>query len=112
MKGASAVYAYHIAQDEGKVTVLSPAPTPDGPSNRFNPFGGTNYQTLEAPILKGRLGSKRVTKIEIVHPMVRGAEEFRYELWPVDEVDSWHSRFGYPTTRISWRHAVAKRSLL
>lgn len=65
MKGASAMYAYHIAQDEGVVTVLSPPPP-----ERFNPYGGSNYQTMEEPILKGKLGP-RVTKIGMVHPTIQ-----------------------------------------
>lgn len=72
MKGASAMFAYHIAQDEGVATVLSPPPP-----HRYNPCGGSNYQTIEEPSLKGKLGP-RVTKIEIVHPTIFDARGFRY----------------------------------
>lgn len=106
MKGASAMYAYHIAQDEGLVTVLTPPPP-----QRYNPFGGSNYQTVEEPILKGNLGPK-VSKIEMVHPTIPGAEEFHYQIWPNDEKSSWHGHFGHPPSATHWRHAVKRRVLL
>lgn len=106
MKGASAMYAYHIAQDEGIVTVLSPPPP-----NRFNPYGGSNYQTVEEPILKGKLGP-RVTRIEMVHPTIVAAEDFRYQIWPNDESHTWYAHFGHPQAETHWRHAAAKLSLL
>ncbi|KAF9882757.1 hypothetical protein FE257_005316 [Aspergillus nanangensis] len=106
MKGASAMYAYHIAQDGGVVTILSPPPP-----SRFNPFGGSNYQTLEEPILKGELGPS-VLKIEIVHPEIHDAQDFRYQLWPKDEKHLWYNKFGRPSVDTHWRHVVASRSLL
>ncbi|KAI9934846.1 hypothetical protein ASPWEDRAFT_44372 [Aspergillus wentii DTO 134E9] len=106
MKGASAMYAYHIAQDEGIVTVLSPPP-PD----QYNPYGGSNYQTIEEPILKGKLGPK-VARIEMVHPTIPGAEEFRYQIWPKDETGSWYENFGHPTPETHWRAVIAKQALL
>ncbi|KAJ6033798.1 uncharacterized protein N7446_007911 [Penicillium canescens] len=106
MKGASAMFAYHIAQDGDVVTVLSPPP-PD----RYNPYGGSNYQTLEEPILKGKLGP-RVAKIEMVHPNILGAQDFRYQLWPQDQKNTWCDMFGHPSANIHWRHVAAHRSLL
>ncbi|QKX62539.1 uncharacterized protein TRUGW13939_09700 [Talaromyces rugulosus] len=88
MQGASALFAYHIALEEGTVTV----PTPP-PPERFNPFGETNYQAIEEPILKGKLGTNRVSHIELVHLTVTIAQEFRYQFWPVDQADSWDSQF-------------------
>ncbi|PGH04050.1 hypothetical protein GX51_03720 [Blastomyces parvus] len=87
IKGASALFAWHISKGE-KVTVLSPPP-PD----RFNPGGFTNYQAIEEPILKGVLGSA-VSRIEMVHPTVKGAEDFAYQTWPTNETDIWIARFG------------------
>lgn len=98
MKGASAMYAYHIAQDKGIVTVLSPPPP-----EQYNPYGGSNYQTIEEPILKGNLGPK-VARIEMVHPTIPGAEEFHYQVWPEDETDSWYETFGHPNPATDWRH--------
>ena len=106
MKGASAMFAYHIAQDGDVVTVLSPPP-PD----RYNPYGGSNYQTLEEPILKGKLGP-RVARIEMVHPTILDAQEFRYQLWPQDQRNNWYDMFGHPSADIHWRHVAAHRSLL
>ncbi|KAJ5240379.1 uncharacterized protein N7469_001970 [Penicillium citrinum] len=105
MKGASAMFAYHIAQDGGVVTVLSPPPP-----GRYNPYGGSNYQTLEEPILKGVLGP-RVTRIEMVHPTIVDAEDFRYQLWPHDQRNIWRDRFGHPSVDIHWRHIVPRPSL-
>ncbi|PYH92910.1 hypothetical protein BO71DRAFT_451091 [Aspergillus ellipticus CBS 707.79] len=84
MKGASAIYAYHIAKDGGLVT---------------------------EPILKGNLGLK-VSKIEMVHPSIPGAEDFHYQIWPNDETTVWHNHFGYPPPATHWRHAVQRRALL
>ena len=105
MKGASAMYAYHIAQNKELVTVLSPPP-PD----QYNPYGGSNYQTLEEPILKGKLGPK-VARIEMVHPTIPGAEEFHYQIWPNDETFSWYENFGHPHPATHWRHVVARQAL-
>ncbi|PWY83322.1 hypothetical protein BO70DRAFT_361457 [Aspergillus heteromorphus CBS 117.55] len=106
MKGASAMYAYHIAKDGGLVTVLTPPP-PD----LYNPFGGSNYQIVEEPILKGNLGPK-VLKIEMVHPSIPGAEDFHYQIWPNNETTLWHDHFGYPPPATHWRHAVQRRASL
>jgi hypothetical protein len=106
MKGASAMFAYHIAQDGGVVTVLSPPPP-----HRYNPYGGSNYQTLEEPILKGKLGPS-VRKIEMVHPMIPYAQDFRYQRWPDDEKEFWHDKFGHPVPVVHWRHVRATRSVL
>ena len=34
-----------------------------------------------------------VLQIQIVHPMVQGAEDFLYQVWPVDETDTWNMHF-------------------
>jgi hypothetical protein len=101
MKGASAMYAYHIAQDNRIVTLLSPPPP-----EQYNPYGESNYQAIEEPILKGVLGVE-VASIEMVHPTIPGAEEFRYQIWPVDETDSWHGAFGHPDPATHWRHPAS-----
>ncbi|PKX92848.1 uncharacterized protein P174DRAFT_432216 [Aspergillus novofumigatus IBT 16806] len=106
MKGASAMYAYHIAQDKGIVTVLSPPPP-----ERYNPYGGSNYQTIEEPILMGNLGPK-VSRIEMLHPTITGAEEFHYQIWPEDKTDSWHELFGHPDPATHWRHVERPRHFL
>ncbi|KAH6976789.1 hypothetical protein EDB80DRAFT_692454 [Ilyonectria destructans] len=50
-------------------------------------------QLVELPILTGIVGGHAVSRIEAVHPMVHGAEDFRYQLWPVDEVRIWINKF-------------------
>ncbi|KAB5581183.1 hypothetical protein GE09DRAFT_988234, partial [Coniochaeta sp. 2T2.1] len=94
VKGASALFAYHISRGK-RVVVLSPPP-PD----RFHPCGGTNYQEIEEPILK-RGGA---LEIEMVHPSVNGAESFRYQIWPDDMTCLWVKRFGMsPCQKYFWR---------
>ena len=79
VKGASAIFACYILRGE-RVTILSPPP-PD----RFHPSGQTNYQAIEEPIVKGLLGTSTVSRIEMVHPTVKGAEDTYYQIWPVDD---------------------------
>ena len=103
IKGASAVFAWHISRGE-RVTVLSPPP-PD----RFHPSGLTNYQEIEEPILKGNLDCSAVLRIEMVHPTLNVAENFSYQIWPADETDRWTAEFGrLPQREPSWRE-VRKR---
>jgi hypothetical protein len=98
VKGASAIFA-HYAADGQVITVLSPPPPV-----QFHPSGLTNFQTIEVPILKGRFAGSAVGRIELVHPGVSGAEDFRYQFWPKDEVFSWMERFGtVPVKRVQWR---------
>ncbi|KAH8902626.1 hypothetical protein BR93DRAFT_903281, partial [Coniochaeta sp. PMI_546] len=84
VKGASALFACHISRGK-RVVVLSPPPP-----ERFHPSGGTNYQAIEEPILKGG----DCLLIELVHPTVRGAESFSYQIWPVDMTCVWVAEFG------------------
>ena len=79
VKGASAIFAWYISRGE-RVTVLSPPPP-----ERFHPSGQTNYQAIEEPIVKGMLGTSAVSRIEMVHPTVKGAEDTYYQIWPVDD---------------------------
>jgi hypothetical protein len=78
IKGASAIFAWYISRGE-RVTVLSPPPP-----ERFHPSGQTNYQAIEEPIVKGLLGTSTVSRIEMVHPTIKGAEDVYYQIWPVD----------------------------
>jgi hypothetical protein len=95
--GASAIFAWHIARGEC-VTLLTPPP-PD----RFNPSGFTYYQVIEQPIIKGAVGQDSVCHIDVVHPTVKKAEEFSYELWPDDNKSTWIKRFGLQTGPRNWR---------
>ncbi|KAH8728861.1 hypothetical protein GQ44DRAFT_608204 [Phaeosphaeriaceae sp. PMI808] len=93
MKGASAVFAWYITKGE-KVTVLSPPPP-----EKFHPSGLTTYQAIEEPILKWAIASGSALQIEMVHPIVKGAENFRYLVWPVDQTATWVAAFGIGTSR-------------
>jgi hypothetical protein len=97
VKGASALFAWHISRGE-MVTVLLPPPP-----ERFHPSGLTNYQAIEEPIVKGENGGRAVLRIEIVHPTVHGAENFRYQVWPVDETCKWIEHFGILNMKRRWR---------
>lgn len=94
---ASAIFAWQIARGEC-VTVLTPPP-PD----RFNPSGFTYYQVIEQPIIKGAVGHDSLCRIDVVHPMVKSAEDFSYQLWPDDNKSTWIKRFGLQTGPRSWR---------
>jgi hypothetical protein len=98
MKGASALFAWHILRGE-KVTVLSPPPP-----ERFNPCGLTNYQLIEEPILKTEISGRASLRIYMVHPDVVGAEDFCYQIWPTDETHVWTEKFGVLHTKLqTWR---------
>ncbi|KFY77866.1 hypothetical protein V499_02847 [Pseudogymnoascus sp. VKM F-103] len=97
MKGASAVFAHHISEGE-KVIVLTPPP-PD----KFHPSGLTNYQLIEEPILKGELGAHGRFRIDMVHLTVKAAENFKYQVWPVDQTHTWIAKFGLPVSTPHWR---------
>jgi hypothetical protein len=88
IKGASAIFAWHILRGK-RVIVLSPPPP-----ERFHPTGQTNYQAIEEPILKGKKEGGSRLRLEMVHPMVEGAENFIYEMWPVDQTNTWVEMFG------------------
>ena len=85
--GASAVFAWHIAVED-VVTVLCPPPL-----QRFHPSGLSHYQAVEEPILRAAIANGSSLRIELVHPLVKGAEDFRYEMWPVDKVERWIEAF-------------------
>ena len=102
VKGASALFACYISKGE-KVTVLSPPPP-----QRFHPSGLTTYQAIEEPILKGVFGD-HLLRIEMAHPTVKGAENFSYQIWPVDETDSWIANFGHQILeKRHWRPVSAR----
>ncbi|KAF3484278.1 uncharacterized protein GIQ15_03602 [Arthroderma uncinatum] len=106
MKGASAIFAYYISQG-ATVVVLTPPPP-----HKFNPSGRTNYQAIEEPILKGAFGGSAVSRIDMVHPTVRGAEDFSYQAWPADETYIWIADFGALAVKESrWRKARTVISL-
>ncbi|KIW87644.1 uncharacterized protein Z519_11618 [Cladophialophora bantiana CBS 173.52] len=103
MKGVSAIFAQYAIQGE-VATVLSPPPP-----ERFHPSGWTNFQSIEEPILKGQFGGPAVARIELIHPGVPGAEDFRYEFWPVDEASLWTKEFGtIDVGRPHWRKVKSR----
>ena len=86
--GASAVFAWHIARSD-RVTVLCPPPP-----QRFHPSGLSYFQTIEEPILRAAIAKGAVLRIDLVHPKVKEAENFRYQLWPLDEKEVWIAAYG------------------
>jgi hypothetical protein len=87
IKGASALFAGYISRGE-RVVVLSPPPP-----ERLHPTGGTSYQLIEEPIVKGSYGACSVGRIYMVHPTVSGAQDSGYQIWPSDETEKWIARF-------------------
>ena len=95
--GASAIFAWHIAQGE-IVTLLSPPPP-----KRFHPSGLSYYQVIEEPIIKGLVSRCAVDKIIIAHPTVKKSQNFLYELWPDDKGNEWSQRYGSRPLKTNWR---------
>lgn len=95
--GASAIFAWRIAQGE-KVTLVSPPPP-----QRFHPSGLSYYQLIEEPIVWGLLDQSAVQIINIAHPTIKESNEFLYELWPNDRNDKWLERFGSRPCEMKWR---------
>jgi hypothetical protein len=90
--GASVLFAWYITGGDTVTILCQPPP------QRFNPTGEAYYQTVEEPIITGKLCHRQVSHISAVHPLVKGATEFEYELWPEDHVSSWNDVFG----KIKW----------
>ncbi|WDK16552.1 hypothetical protein CGRA01v4_07835 [Colletotrichum graminicola] len=87
IKGASLIFAWRISQGE-VATIITPTP-PDC----FHPSEMTNLQDIELPVIRGCLGNRPVGRIFLWHPTVKGAESFRYQIWPVDHTSSWYDKF-------------------
>ncbi|KAJ5375427.1 hypothetical protein N7517_007433 [Penicillium concentricum] len=104
--GASAIFAWRIAQGD-TVTLLSPPPP-----ERFHPSGLSYYQAIEEPIIRGLIDQKAVHKINIAHPMSKGSDEFLYELWPNDRSDKWRERFGSGNCKIKWREVSHSKDIM
>ncbi|KAK1990923.1 hypothetical protein LX36DRAFT_545347, partial [Colletotrichum falcatum] len=98
IKGASLIFAWRISQ--GEVATIMTPPPPDC----FHPSEMTNLQDIELPVLRGCLGNRPVGRIFLWHPTVKGAESFRYQIWPVDHTCSWYDKFEPLANRKStWR---------
>ncbi|KAK1481606.1 hypothetical protein CTAM01_13963 [Colletotrichum tamarilloi] len=105
IKGASLVFAWRISQGS-YTTVLTPPPP-----ERFHPDGLTNWQDIEEPVLKGRLGTPTSCAILLVHPAVQEAQNFRYQVWPVDYTDKWLKKFKVNQASIhTWRTISKSRA--
>ncbi|OHE98326.1 hypothetical protein CORC01_06322 [Colletotrichum orchidophilum] len=105
MKGASLIFAWRISKGS-RTTVLTPPPP-----ERFHPDGLTNYQDIEEPVLKGRLGTPTFCRIFLVHPTVQAAQDYRYQVWPVDCTDLWLTTFGNNAISMhTWRTISKSRS--
>jgi hypothetical protein len=108
MRGASAEFARYITKTSHVVTLLCPPP-PD----RFNPKGGTNMQLVEMPILTGIIGDHAVSRIDVIHPAVRDAEDFKYQLWPSDQSDIWLENFAQNVEGMTqWPRRARKANVL
>lgn len=88
VQGASGLFADQMPKGH-VVTVLSRPPP-----QKLHPQGLSTYQTIEEPVLKGTVGGATVSRIEMVHPTVVGAEAYRHQVWPVDETNQWVEKYG------------------
>jgi hypothetical protein len=88
MKGASGRFAEYACRDGRRVIVLT-KPPPDIYSVRE----WSNYRYLEEPILKGAVGGPVPVQIDFVHPTVKGAATFQYQIWPLDRSSQWYTFF-------------------
>lgn len=86
--GASAVFAWHITRGN-KVTILCPPPP-----QRFHPSGLTYFQTIEEPILRAAIDKGADLRLELVHPGVKAAGDFHYQICPLDETVMWTAAYG------------------
>ena len=93
--GASAILAWYISQGD-VVTVLA-----NPPPEMFNPSENTSFQQIEGPIIAGKFG-RPVGEIRVFHPLVPGARDFSYQIWPCNEVNKW-KRTGFRTYKHKWR---------
>ncbi|KZL71566.1 formamidopyrimidine-DNA glycosylase [Colletotrichum tofieldiae] len=107
IKGASLIFAWRISQGE-VATIITPPP-PDC----FHPSQMTSLQDIEIPVLRGCLGNRPVSRIDLWHPTVKGAESFRYPIWPDDHTSSWYETFEpQGPKRQTWRLVSKHRVLL
>ena len=83
MKGASGRYAEYACQSRCAVVLTNPPP------NIYSVRKGCTYRLLEEPILKGLCGGPGTLRIDYVHPTVKGAADFRYQMWPRDQSRDW-----------------------
>ena len=105
VQGASALFADHVPKGH-VVTVLSRPPP-----QKLHPQGLSTYQTIEEPVLKGIFGGATVSRIEMVHPTVIGAETYRYQVWHIDETNQWIGKYGHNPLRKNMREGT-KRYIL
>jgi hypothetical protein len=61
-----------------KAPVVTVLPKP--PPQKLHPQGLLTYQAIEEPVLKGTFGSAAISRIEMAHPTVVGAEAYRYQV--------------------------------
>ncbi|KAL2816024.1 hypothetical protein BDW59DRAFT_175955 [Aspergillus cavernicola] len=97
IRGASAIFAWQIARFEKVILLSFPPP------QQLHPSGLSNYQSIEEPIIKGRLGHCAVQQIIMVHSTITESKEFLYEIWPADKSSTWIKLFGLQNTSRKWR---------
>ena len=95
VRGASALFAAFLPKCNEVTVILRQPP------HQFRPDGNTTYQRFEQPILKGRNGGPAMSRINVVHIMVKGAEDYSYQIWPVDQTENWKSCFQLEDKRCS-----------
>ena len=87
MRGASGRFAEYACRGRRAIVVTKPPP------NIYITREWSNYRHLEEPILKGALGGPVACQIDYVHPTIKGAATFQYQIWPLDRSSAWYMFF-------------------
>ena len=98
VKGASGLFADCLPK--GNVVTVVSRPPPQ----RLNPEGISTYQIIEEPILKGAYGGVPVSRIDMVHVGIEGAENYRYQVWPRDQKQLWVEKYGLNRSKKHFKH--------
>ncbi|KAH6646314.1 hypothetical protein BKA67DRAFT_583848 [Truncatella angustata] len=87
MKGAGALFTWFITLGSEVTIICQPPP------DRFNPKHGTNFQANELPILRRAIENASLD-VYMVHPDVKSAIEYRYQVWPKNNTQTWIDKYG------------------
>lgn len=88
MKGASGRFAEYACRGRRAIVVTKPPP------NVYSTRKWSNYRHLEEPILRGAFGGSGASQVDYVHPTIKEAATFQYQVWPLDRSSAWYTFFG------------------
>ena len=88
IKGAAGIFARYACS--GAIVRVITLP----PSKTESIRASSTYRTIEEPILKGASSPRHTPQIHLVHPLVKGAEDMEYQVWPEDHTNEWLELYG------------------